>query len=107
MSDLPITWQSATEQLGEKMQSLYESGVQYAIQAQGSVINTEGLRSFGLKEVIPIILIVVGAGVMMTSRKSQISQALGTATIVFIGFIIVAGGVAMYALASGVTGLVG
>ena len=54
--------------------------------------NSEGLVSWGVKNIIPIILLVVGVAIIAGARKGQMSQNALTITNVMLGCMLIAGG---------------
>lgn len=64
--------------------------------------NSEGLVSWGVKNVIPIILLVVGVAIIAGARKGQMSQNALTITNVMLGCMLIAGGGLIYAFADSI-----
>ena len=53
--------------------------------------NSDGIVEWGVKNIIPIVLLVVGIGIIASARKGQMSQNAMTITNVMLGCIVIAG----------------
>lgn len=69
-------------------------------------INSDGIVAWGVKNIIPILLLFVGIGIIASSRKGQMSQNALTVTNVLLGCIVIAGAGFFYAFANGIAGFV-
>jgi hypothetical protein len=69
-------------------------------------INSDGIVAWGVRNVIPIILLVVGIGIIASSRKGQMSQNALTVTNVMLGCVIIAGAALFYGFAGDIAGFV-
>jgi hypothetical protein len=54
-------------------------------------INSDGVVQWGVRNIIPIILLVVGIGIIASARKGQMSQNALTVTNVLLGCVVIAG----------------
>lgn len=54
-------------------------------------INSEGVVAWGVRNIIPIVLLVIGIGIIASSRKGQMSQNAMTITNVMLGCVVIAG----------------
>ena len=69
-------------------------------------INSDGIVAWGVRNVIPIILLVVGIGIIASSRKGQMSQNALTVTNVMLGCVVIAGAALFYGFAGDIAGFV-
>ena len=68
--------------------------------------NSEGLVSWGVKNIIPIILLVVGIAIIAGARKGQMSQNALTITNVMLGCMLIAGAALFYGFADNIASFV-
>ncbi len=54
-------------------------------------INSDGIVEWGVKNIIPIVLLVIGIAIIAGARKGQMSQNAMTITNVMLGLIVIAG----------------
>jgi hypothetical protein len=54
-------------------------------------INSDGVVAWGVRNIIPIVLLVIGISIISGSRKGQMSQNAMTITNVMLGCIVIAG----------------
>jgi predicted branched-subunit amino acid permease len=54
-------------------------------------INSDGIVEWGVRNIIPIVLLVIGIGIIAGSRKGQMSQNAMTITNVMLGCVVIAG----------------
>jgi hypothetical protein len=54
-------------------------------------LNSDGIVAWGVKNIIPIVLLVIGIGIIASSRKGQMSQNAMTITNVMLGCVVIAG----------------
>lgn len=54
-------------------------------------INSDGIVTWGIRNIIPIVLLVIGIGIISGSRKGQMSQNAMTITNVMLGCVVIAG----------------
>jgi hypothetical protein len=57
----------------------------------GPDINSDGIVAWGVRNIIPIVLLFIGIGIISGSRKGQMSQNAMTITNVMLGCIVIAG----------------
>ena len=54
-------------------------------------INSDGIVEWGVKNIIPIVLLIIGIGIIAGARKGQMSQNAMTITNVLLGCVVIAG----------------
>lgn len=54
-------------------------------------INTTGITAWALKTIIPILLLVVGIGIIAGAKKGRYSETLSTVALVIIGLLVIVG----------------
>ncbi len=62
-----------------------------SVLAAGPHINSDGIVAWAVRNIIPIVLLVIGIGVIASARKGQMSQNALTITNVMIGLVLIAG----------------
>ena len=72
----------------------------------GPNINSSGVVEWGVKNVIPIVLLVIGIGIIASARKGRISDNANTLTNVVLGMGVIAGAAVLYGFAGQLTDLV-
>ena len=68
---------------------------QLALAANPS-INSTGIVAWCVKNIIPILLLFVGIGIIASARKGQMSQNAMTLTNVVLGIVVIAGAGLLY-----------
>ena len=76
------------------------------IVAAGPNINSDGIVAWGVKNIIPIILLVIGLGIIAGARKGQMSQNAMTITNVMLGCVVIAGAALFFGFADNIAGFV-
>jgi predicted MFS family arabinose efflux permease len=74
--------------------------------ADGPSLNADGVVEWGVKNIIPIVLLVIGIGIIASARKGKISDNANTLTNVILGFSVIAGAAMLYGFAGQLTDLV-
>ena len=74
--------------------------------ADGPSLNADGVVEWGVKNIIPIVLLIIGIGIIASSRKGKISDNANTLTNVILGFCVIAGAAVLYGFAGQLTDLV-
>jgi predicted branched-subunit amino acid permease len=69
-------------------------------------INSDGIVAWGVKNIIPIVLLVIGIGIIAGARKGQMSQNAMTITNVLLGCVVIAGAALFYGFAGGIADFV-
>ncbi|HET6915579.1 MAG TPA: hypothetical protein VFH56_05760 [Acidimicrobiales bacterium] len=69
-------------------------------------INSNGIVEWGVKNIIPIVLLFIGIGIIAGARKGQMSQNAMTITNVLLGCVVIAGAGLFYAFAGNIAGFV-
>ena len=85
--------------------SLYKFPV-FLAPSSGPSVNTNGVVEWGVKNIIPIILLVVGIGIIANSRKGRLSENANTLTNVVLGCGVIAGAALLYGFAGQLTQLI-
>lgn len=65
-------------------------------------LNSDGIVQWGVKNIIPIILLFVGIGIIASARKGQMSQNALTVTNVLLGCVVIAGAAFFYGFADNI-----
>ncbi|MFC5175630.1 hypothetical protein [Nocardioides taihuensis] len=68
--------------------------------------NSDGIVEWGVKNIIPIVLLVVGIGIIASARKGQMSQNAMTITNIMLGCIVIAGAALFYGFADNIASFV-
>jgi hypothetical protein len=69
-------------------------------------LNSDGIVEWGVKNLIPILLLVIGIAIIASARKGRISDNANTITNVVLGCAVIAGAGFIYAFAGELTNLV-
>lgn len=64
--------------------------------------NSDGIVAWGVKNILPIILLVVGIGIIAGARKGQMSQNALTITNIMLGCTVIAGAALFYGFADNI-----
>ena len=64
--------------------------------------NSDGIVSWGVRNIIPLILLFVGIGIIASARKGQMSQNAMTLTNVLLGCVVIAGAALFYGFADSI-----
>ena len=65
-------------------------------------INSEGIVAWGVKNIIPIVLLFIGLAIIDGARKGQMSQNALTITNVMLGCMVIAGAALFYGFADNI-----
>ena len=76
------------------------------VAGDGPDINSSGVVEWGVKNIIPIVLLVIGIGIIASARKGRISDNANTLTNVILGMGVIAGAALLYGFAGLLTDLV-
>jgi predicted MFS family arabinose efflux permease len=76
------------------------------VAGDGPNINSNGVVEWGVKNIIPIVLLVIGIGIIASARKGRISDNANTLTNVILGMGVIAGAALLYGFAGQLTDLV-
>jgi hypothetical protein len=76
-----------------------------AFMAANPRLNSNGLVVWGVKNLIPLVLLVIGLGIIASARKGRISDNANTITNVMLGMGIIAGAAVLYGFAGQLTDL--
>ncbi len=69
-------------------------------------INSDGIVAWGVRNLIPIVLLVIGISIIAGSRKGQMSQNAMTITNVILGCVVIAGAGLFFGFADNIAGFV-
>jgi len=72
----------------------------------GPALNTSGIVEWGVKNIIPILLLVIGISIIASARKGNLSNNANTITNVVLGCAVIAGAAVVYGFAGSLTRLV-
>lgn len=74
--------------------------------AQAPQFNSDGIVSWGVKNIIPIVMLFIGIGIIASARKGQMSQNAMTITNVMLGCMVIAGAALFYGFADNIASFV-
>jgi hypothetical protein len=69
-----------------------------AVLAADPNINSDGIVAWGVKNIIPIVLLFIGLAIIAGARKGQMSQNAMTVTNVLLGCAVIGGAALFYGL---------
>jgi hypothetical protein len=69
-------------------------------------VNSDGIVAWGVRNLIPILLLVIGLGIIAGARKGQMSQNAMTITNVLLGCAVIAGAALFYGFADQIASFV-
>ena len=69
-------------------------------------INSDGIVAWGVRNIIPIVLLVIGIGIIAGARKGQMSQNAMTITNVVLGCVVIAGAGLFFGFADNIASFV-
>jgi hypothetical protein len=72
----------------------------------GPSLNSSGVVEWGVKNIIPLVLLIIGIGIIASARKGRISDNANTLTNVVLGMGVIAGAAVLYGFAEELTNLV-
>ena len=75
------------------------------VAADGPSFNSNGLVEWGVKNVIPVVLLIIGIGIIASARRGRISDNANTITNVVLGMGVIAGAGVLYIFAGQLTDL--
>ena len=82
------------------------SAVAQIVIAAGPDINSDGIVAWGVKNIIPIVLLFIGIGIIAGARKGQMSQNALTVTNVLLGCVVIAGAALFFGFADNIASFV-
>ena len=68
--------------------------------------NSDGIVAWGVRNLIPIVLLVIGISIIASSRKGQMSQNAMTITNVMLGCVVIAGAGLFFGFADNIASFV-
>jgi hypothetical protein len=69
-------------------------------------LNSDGIVAWAVRNIIPIVLLVIGIGIIAGARKGQMSQNALTITNVMLGLVVIAGAAFFYGFADNIASFV-
>jgi hypothetical protein len=69
-------------------------------------INSTGVVTWVVRNLIPLVLLIVGIGIIASARKGKLSDNANTVTNVLIGMCVIAGAGLIYGFAGQLTNLI-
>jgi hypothetical protein len=72
----------------------------------GPDLNSNGVVEWGVKNIIPLVLLIIGIGIIASARKGRISDNANTLTNVILGMGVIAGAALIYGFAGTLTGVI-
>jgi hypothetical protein len=69
-------------------------------------VNSDGVVAWGVRNVIPILLLVIGLGIIAGARKGRMSENALTITNVLLGCAVIAGAALFYGFADSIASFV-
>jgi len=72
----------------------------------GPALNSNAVVTWGVKNLIPLVLLIIGLGIIASARKGKISDNANTLTNVVLGMGVIAGASVLYVFAGQLTDLV-
>jgi hypothetical protein len=76
------------------------------VAAAGPSLNTTGVIEWGVRNIIPLLLLVIGITIIAGARKGRLSDNASTMTNVMLGMGVIAGAAVLYGFAGQLTSLV-
>jgi hypothetical protein len=64
--------------------------------------NSDGIVQWGVQNIIPIVMLFIGIGIIASARKGQMSQNAMTITNVMLGCVLIAGAALFYGFAGNI-----
>ncbi|SDR75299.1 hypothetical protein SAMN04488570_0266 [Nocardioides scoriae] len=64
--------------------------------------NSRGVVQWAVQNIIPLVLLVVGIGIIASARKGQMSQNAMTVTNIMLGCVVIAGAALFYGFAGSI-----
>jgi hypothetical protein len=69
-------------------------------------INSDGIVQWGVQNIVPILLLIVGIGIIASARKGRMSENAMTITNVMLGCAVIAGAALFYGFADNIANFV-
>ncbi|MGH3357020.1 MAG: hypothetical protein ACRDOJ_14070 [Nocardioidaceae bacterium] len=69
-------------------------------------INSDGIVQWGVQNIIPILLLIVGIGIIASARKGRMSENAMTITNVMLGCVVIAGAAFFYGFADNIANFI-
>ena len=65
-------------------------------------LNSDGIVEWGIRNIIPIVMLFIGIGIIASARKGQLSQNALTVTNILLGCVVIAGAALFYSFADNI-----
>ena len=65
-------------------------------------LNSDGVVRWGVQNIIPIVMLFIGIGIIASARKGQMSQNAMTVTNILLGCTVIAGAALFYTFADNI-----
>ncbi|MGH3432023.1 MAG: hypothetical protein ACRDQB_04215 [Thermocrispum sp.] len=69
-------------------------------------VNSDGIVQWGVRNIIPILLLIVGIGIIASARKGRMSENAMTITNVMLGCVVIAGAAFFFGFADQIASFV-
>ena len=73
--------------------------------AAGPTVNTTGVVEWGVKNILPLILLIIGISIIASARKGRMSENANTLTNVIIGAAVIGSAALVFAFATSLSNL--
>ena len=73
--------------------------------AAGPTVNTTGVVEWGVKNILPLILLIIGISIIASARKGRMSENANTLTNVVIGSAVIGSAALLFAFATSLSNL--
>jgi hypothetical protein len=73
--------------------------------AGGPTVNTNGVVEWGVKNIIPLLLLIIGISIIASARKGRMSENANTLTNVVIGSAVIGSAALLFAFATSLSNL--
>jgi hypothetical protein len=90
---------------GEMAGSIVTAVESVVAAAPGPTVNTNGIVEWGVRNVIPILLLVIGISIIASARKGRMSENANTLTNVVIGSAVIGSAALLFAFATSLSNL--
>lgn len=72
----------------------------------GPDINADGLVQWGVRNIVPLLLLIIGLMIIASARRGRMSENAATLTNVVLGCVVIASAAFLFGFAEQITGLV-
>lgn len=78
----------------------------HSVLAAAADINSDGIVEWGVRNLIPVVLLFIGIAIIASARKGKLSDNASTITNVLLGLCVIAGAAALFGFAGELTDMV-